>query len=80
MLRIVAVLMVLLAAAPSRASNTVSVSWEEFQAMYRESVEREIMEKIPEEKEKPVYTVEEAVYRLKIEERKAVGQVLISGR
>lgn len=64
------------------AEGTVSVPWTEFSKLYRERVERELMEThaIAPDKQPQVHTVESAVYRLTVGSESAKGDVLVSGR
>jgi len=65
---------------PCTAGERVTVSWEEFKKLYRESVTRELKEAQPEEKEPQVYSIEEARYRLAVDGESAEGQVLLTGK
>ena len=61
------------------AEESISVPWKESKALYRESIEREVM-RTPKEKVPLIYTLEEATYHLTIREKSAEGQVLLSGK
>lgn len=72
----------MLAAGTVSAGDAVSVPWDEFKQLYRESIERDVMKKNPTAgTEKPfVYTLDEAVYTLSVGQKSSEGQALISGR
>jgi hypothetical protein len=61
------------------AEESIPIPWTEFKALYRESIEREVM-KAPREKVPLIYTLEEATYHLTISEKSAGGHVLLSGK
>lgn len=61
-------------------AEEVNVPWEEFKELYKESITRQIMDKIPKQKEKPITVIEDASYTVAIEKNKAKVGILISGR
>ncbi|MFC1672088.1 hypothetical protein ACFL01_03010 [Planctomycetota bacterium] len=62
------------------AEETIGVPWEEFKTLYRDSVTRELMGTALQRGERPVHTIEEAVYRLSIGRDHAEGTMLVSGK
>jgi len=82
MKRLLTILVALAISESLPADDQVSVPWAEFKELYRESIEREIMKTragLLEGKEPLVYSIEEAVYKLRLSEERADGEVLISG-
>jgi hypothetical protein len=64
------------------AGDMVSVPWNEFEKLYRESIVRDVMKtriQPAKQKEPLVYTLEEATYNLTIGKESARGEVLLSG-
>ena len=80
--KLVLILAVALVSHAAAGEESVSVPWSEFKSLYAESIERRIMASLeaPDAKVPQVHSVEEAVYSLKIEENRVLGEVLISGR
>lgn len=79
----VLVLMVasLVVSAPILGDEGVSIPWEEFKTLYRDSIESEIMKQAaPPQKEPLVYSIDEAHYTLKVGNDLAQGDVLVSGK
>jgi hypothetical protein len=73
------VLAVLAAMRPCMAADSISVPWEELKKLYRDAVEREVMEKIVPKTPPSVHTIEEALYDLAIEDEKGRGKALLTG-
>lgn len=73
-------LMLFLIPSVIQAEGTISVPWEEFRNLYQESIEKKVMEKIPEQNKAQVYTIEQNNYNLKINKHNAVGELSISGK
>lgn len=64
------------------AGSSVTVSWDEFRALYRENIERELTEMTeqePKERRPLVYSIEEGVYKLIVHADRVEGQVLVTG-
>ncbi len=64
---------------PCRAAELVRVSWEEYKQLYRESIEREIKESMPEEPEPQVHSIERVQYEITVGNKRAEGRVTITG-
>ncbi len=54
------------AAAPCAHAESISVPWEEFKALYRRSIEEEMMRELPKEARTAVHAVEDASYQISI--------------
>lgn len=82
MKKMVFMLAVVLVSQAVSGEESVSVPWSEFKALYVESIERRVMASVeaPETKLPQVHSIDDAVYALKIEESRVLGEVLISGR
>jgi len=83
MKRLLLVLAVLAVTQELPAGEEVPVPWTEFKRLYRESIEREVMQKQarpPEKKEPMAYTIEEAEYSLEVGEETVRGEALVTGR
>ena len=83
MKRLLSMLVVLWVPVSLLAGAQISVPWTEFKELYKQSIEREIMNRqtIPPKKKEPlVYTIEEAVYRLTLARESAEGEALVTGR
>ncbi len=72
--------LVLGTAGPSLAGESATVPWREFRQLYRESIEREIMKRLPAKRPRALHTLEEAVYQLRLGEKSASCRVLLSGK
>ena len=77
MKRITACLMLLMMAGTATAES-IAVPWEEIKRLYRESVERGIVEKS--DQPATIHSLDEAVYRLCVSEDSAQGEVSLSGK
>jgi hypothetical protein len=83
MKKVILLSVILLALGKSYAEEFISVPWNTFESLYRESVEREIMKtavKPAAEKEPWLYSIEEAVYSLDVNDDTTCGEVLVSGK
>ncbi|HIJ64613.1 MAG TPA: hypothetical protein HPP77_01575 [Candidatus Hydrogenedentes bacterium] len=77
---VIVIAVALVASAPCFGAG-VAIPWEEFKALYRESVERQILEQTAAPKKDPmIYSIDEARYVLKVGGDLAQGQVLLSGK
>ncbi|MBN2308743.1 MAG: hypothetical protein JXR94_07210 [Candidatus Hydrogenedentes bacterium] len=81
-MKLVALFIACILAVPSAlAAEGVVVPWEEFKALYRESVEREVRQKLaPPRREPQVYSIDEAHYTLEVAATEARGTAMLSGR
>ena len=77
---IVVPLLLAIAALSGAAEEIVTVPWIDFEKLYRESVERELKEAEPEEEERDLYTIEEALYSFDVGDESASARVLLSGK
>ncbi len=81
MFRMVLTILLLLALPnPIRAGETISVPWEEVKRLYQESIEKKLLERFPPDKARQLYTIEQALYRLNIGNKRVTGAVTISGK
>ena len=81
--RLLALILILSANAITTSAETISVPWDEFKALYKESVVRDTTEKLalPTRKKKPmVYTIEDSAYHLTIDKSHVRGKILLSGK
>ena len=78
MMKMFSTLLLVLAATPCFAQSTVTVPWDEFSTLYRERLEQTL--KPGEPQPEPVYTIEEAAYRLQVSDVGASGTVFLRGR
>ena len=62
------------------AAESISVPWEEFKALYTESITRQIMEEAKKEKDPMIYSIETAFYKITIDKQKAAGEVILAGK
>ncbi|HBC88204.1 MAG TPA: hypothetical protein DCZ94_14735 [Lentisphaeria bacterium] len=80
MKRTILMLLALLFAAAAYGQNSVSVPWDEFKKIYRDNIEREIKASGPQEKQKMVFALDLAEYRLSVEKGKVSGKVSLTGK
>lgn len=78
---LVVLILLMIAAVPLIAEEGVVIPWEEFKSLYRESIEREITNKLAQPVPAPqVYSIDEARYRVELDRAGARVEALISGR
>lgn len=82
MKKLVLIMAVAMVSHGAAGEECVSVPWSEFKSLYVESIERRVMAsvKAPTLKVPQVHSIESAVYSLKIEDDRVMGELLISGR
>lgn len=80
MQRFLMALCLLTVCASSFADSTVTVPWQEFKGLYAERIKNKLKKESEKDKEKPLYTVERALYQLTIAETGATGRILVTGR
>jgi hypothetical protein len=61
-------------------AESVSVPWEEFKMLYKESITRQIQNDLKKEKTPMRYSIANAVYKVALDKQKTRGQVTITGR
>ena len=61
-------------------AESVSVPWEEFKTLYKESITRQIQQDLKKEKAPMRYSIASAVYKIRLDQQKARGEVIITGR
>ena len=71
-------LLLILVSANCFAQSTITVPWDEFKTLYQERLEQIL--KPTKQKPEPVYTIEEAVYRLSVTDAGATGTITLSGQ
>jgi len=83
-MRIVVLLTALLGAClPALGQEGGFIPWSEFKTLFRDSVEREVMDRALAETQQrahQVYSIDEAQYTLRVDDESAQGEVLLSGR
>ncbi len=79
MKRLFLILILLCVAETLWAGENISVPWEEFKTLYRESVERKIR-KEPQKEKPQVFSIDDAEYTLAIDKNIAKGEVILSGK
>ncbi len=62
------------------AGDSITVPWEEFKTLYQESIERNILKNVKKEESPAVYSLEEAVYKIRINKKDAEVDLMLSGR
>lgn len=71
----------LMTCAPAWAEDGIVVPWEEFKSLYRQSIEREMLQQSAAPAKAPqVHSIDEARYRLVIGETGAQGELALSGK
>jgi hypothetical protein len=61
-------------------AESVSVPWEEFKTLYKESITRQIQQDLKKEKIPMRYSIASAVYKITLDKQKARGEVIIAGK
>lgn len=83
-MRTLLVLLALLAIpVTARGEDTVAIPWETFETLYRDRVEKEVLNRMPKpapEKQPQVHSIDEAHYTLDVDGDSARGEVALSGR
>lgn len=64
----------------SWAESAVTVPWQEFKALYAESIENGLKTRYAKDEPKPLYSIDNASYQLQVKPDGASGQALIEGR
>ncbi len=72
-------LVLLVMAGAGLASESVTVPWDEFRRLYRDSVRRQLLKELGGKREESVSSLDEATYSVKVSDGRAAVQVLISG-
>jgi hypothetical protein len=74
-------LTLLLASASGYGEGGSGIPWEEFKTLYKQSIERDVVERTAPPESKPqVYSIDEARYTLRVEGEHADGEALLTGR
>lgn len=84
-MRIIVVLVVSLVASVAVFGDEGGfIPWSEFESLYRDSVEREILKQVieeaPPQKVPQIYSIDEARYKLHVDSEHAQGEVLLAGK
>ena len=80
MKKIILLLLIVFAGGSLCNAESVSVPWEEFKALYKESITRQIQKDLKKEKEPMRYSIASADYKIALDKQKARGEVIITGR
>lgn len=79
MLKTILVVLVLLAPHWAQASNSLTLPWAEFKALYSERLKYEFEQQLGDEDPEPVYSLAEASYSISVSETSALLDISIKG-
>lgn len=80
MIRFILSAIILITPAMAYSQSRISVPWEELKTLYKQSVERSILEKCKKKKPPYIFGFNEGRYRIKIEKNYITGTLSLSGK